>query len=266
MKVRIGICLLFLLPVNSAFAADDDWPRFEVRIGALLTDFDSELRINNFDDIPGSNTDLESELNIEDALEELRLDLRWRFRPRHSVDFAYYDISRSGRRIIDRELNIGDETYLIGTNISSTMEFEVYKLAYAYSFSQSEKSDASVSLGLHAIDFGFEAKGKLLNLPVDRSASDVVLPLPVLGLQYSRRLGGPFSVNVDVDVFALEYDDYKGSLWDASLTLDVDFTEKLGGFIGYNYVDMGVESEDEDLLGKLDYQYSAVNVGIRLRF
>ena len=72
--------------------------------------------------------------------------------------------------------------------------------------------------------------------------------------------------DVDVDLFAIEYGDYKGSLWDANLTLDVDFTDRLGGFIGYNFVDMGVESEDDDLLGELDYQYGAVTAGIRFRF
>ena len=265
MKARIWFFLLLLLPAKCVFAADD-WPKFEVRVGGYITDFNSELRINSSDDIRGSDTDLEDELDMDDGLEEVRLDFRWRFLPRHSVDFSYYDVSRSGRRVIDRELNIGDETYVVGTNLSSNMDFEVYKLAYAYSFNQTQDTDVSMSLGLHAIDFGFQTKGRLLGLPVDRQTSDVLLPLPVIGLQYSRRLGGPFTVNVDVDLFAIEYGDYKGSLWDANLTLDVDFTDRLGGFIGYNFVDMGVESEDDDLLGELDYQYGAVTAGIRFRF
>ncbi len=266
MQLRILVCLLFLFPAASTFGAEDAWPGFELRLGGLVTDFDSELRINNSDGDRGTGADLESELDLDDALEAFRLDLSWRFAPKHSVDFAYYDISRSGRRIIDRELNIGDQTFLIGTNLSTNMKFEVFKLAYAYSFYQTEKTDTSVSLGVHAIDFGFRAKGRLLGLPVDRQTSDIVLPLPVVGLQYSRRLGGPFTVNADVDLFAIEYGDYKGSLWDVNLTLDVEFTERFGGFLGYNFVDMGVESDDADLLGKLDYQYGALTAGVLLTF
>jgi hypothetical protein len=269
MKLQIVhglVCLLLLVPASDAFAADDLRPRFEVRLGGLVTDFSSDLRINDSDGLRGSGIDLERDLDIEDALEAFRMDLRWRFRQKHAIDFAYYDISRSGRRVIDRTLEIGDQTFPIGTNLSSTMNFEVFKLAYAYSFSQSEKSEASVSLGVHAIDVGFRAKGRLLGIPVDRQTSEVVLPLPVLGFQYSRYLGGPFTLNADVDLFAIEYGDYKGSLWDANLTLDMAFTDQIGGFLGYNFVDMGVESDDEDLLGKLDYQYGALTLGVRLTF
>lgn len=256
---------MLALPLNCAIAAEE-WPSFEFRVGGYITDFDSELRINNSFDVRGSDTDLEDELDIDDGLEKVRLDLRWRFLPHHSIDFAYYDISRDGQRVIDRQLDIGDETYVIGTNLKSELDFEVYKLSYAYSFSQSENADAALSIGLHAIDVGFSAKGTVLGVPVDRHSSDVTLPLPVVGVQYARRLGGPFMLSLDVDLFAIEYGDYKGSLWDASLTLDVDFTDHVGGFIGYNFVEMNVESEDTSLLGEFDYQYGAITAGIRLTF
>lgn len=262
--MKHGVLALVLLPVWAA--ADDAWPSFEVRVGGYITDFESDLRINNSDDIRGTDTDLEDELDLDDGLEELRLDLRWRFAPRHSIDFSYYDISREGRRVIDREISIGDETYAFGTNLNTSLDFQVYKLAYAYSFNQSDNSDTSFSLGLHAIDLGLEVKGALLNLPVDRHTSDVLLPLPVVGFQYTRKLGGPFALSVDADLFAIEYEDYKGSLWDAGITLDIDLTDNIGAYLGYNFVDMSIESEDEDLLGKVEYQYGAVVAGVRVQF
>lgn len=73
-------------------------------------------------------------------------------------------------------------------------------------------------------------------------------------------------LSLDVDLFAIEYGDYKGSLWDANFTLDVAFTDRVGGFVGYNFVDMNIESEDTSFLGEFDYQYGAVMAGIRLTF
>lgn len=256
---------MLALPLNYAVAADE-WPGFEVRLGGYITDFDSELRINSSADLRGSDTNLEDELDMDDGLEEVRIDLRWRFLPRHAIDFAYYDISREGRRVLERQLDIGDQTFVVGTNLKSKLDFEVYKLAYAYSFAHSDKTDAALSLGLHVIDVGFKADGTVLGIPVERHSSDVTLPLPVVGIQFARRLGGPFMLSLDVDLFAIEYGDYKGSLWDANLTLDVAFTDRVGGFVGYNFVDMNVESEDTSLLGELDYQYGAVTAGIRLTF
>jgi hypothetical protein len=265
MKARIGWLLMSMLPLNAAFAADD-WPRFEIRAAGYITDINADMNIDSSTGGSGSNIDLEDELGIEDGLEELRLDFRWRFAPRHAVDFAYYDISRDGQHVIERQLDIGDETYDIGTDLNSSIDFKVYKASYAYSFSHTEKSDAALSIGLHIIDLGVAFKGDLIGIPVNRYSADVALPLPVVGGQYARHLGGRFWINLDVDLFAIEYEDYKGSLWDANLTLDIDITDSIGGFIGYNYVDMSVESEDPSLLGEFDYRYGAVTAGFRLTF
>lgn len=253
------------MPLSVAAAAQE-WPTFDLRAGGYVATFDSSLRLNNFANLRGTETDIEDVLDVDDDLSKFRLDAKWRFQPRHSLEFSYYDISRDGRRVIDRELTIGDETYAVGTNVKSKFDFSVYKFSYAYSFYQTEKTDMSVSLGLHAIDFGLEVKGELLNVPVSRESRDLVLPLPVLGVNYTRRLGGPFSIGVDVDLFAIEYGDYKGSLWDANLTLDVDISERFGAYLGYNYVDMGIDSDDKDLLGKLDYEYGALTLGLRMKF
>ncbi len=265
MKFKITFVFLALMPLSVAAAAEE-WPTFDFRAGGYIATFNSDIRINDSGGIRGTDTDIEDVLDVDDGLSKFRLDAKWRFQPRHSLEFSYYDVSRDGRRNIDRELTIGDETYLIGTNIKSKFDFSVYKFSYAYSFYQTEETDLSVSLGLHAIDFGLEVKGEILNLPVNRESRDVVLPLPVLGVNYSRQLSGPFSIGVEVDLFAIEYGDYKGNLWDANLTLDVDISERFGAYLGYNYVDMGIESEDEDLLGELDYEYGAFMLGVRMRF
>ena len=265
MIARTIILLTLALAMRPA-QAEDPWPTLELRASGYLTDFNSELRIDNSAEGRGTDNDLEDELDMDDALEELRLELRWRFLPRHSLDFSYYDISRDGHRVIDRELQIGDTTYVVGTDLDSSLDFEVYKLAYAYSFVHSDTTDTSFSLGIHAIDIGFQAKGTLLGLPVNRETTSAVLPLPVIGFQYSRRLGGPFSFSFEVDAFALEYEDYRGSLWDANATLDIAFTNHFGGFIGYNFVDMSIESDDADFPGEIDYQYGAVLAGIKLAF
>ena len=265
MKFKTAFVFVALMPL-SVPAAAEEWPTFDFRLGGYIATFNSDLQLDNLNGSSGTDTDIEDELDVDDGISKFRLDAQWRFLPRHSVGFSYYDISRDGRRVIDRELTIGDETYLLGTNVKSEFDFSVYKLDYAYSFYQTEITDLSVSLGIHAIDFGLEVKGQVLNVPVARESRDVVLPLPVLGVNYTRHLGGRFSVGVDVDLFAIEYGDYKGNLLDANVTLDLDISERFGAYLGYNYVDMGIESDDKDLLGEIDYQYGALMLGVRMKF
>lgn len=261
----LGLALIFAALTPVAFANDQPWPS-DIRITGYLTDFGSELRVNDVDDLRGSDVDLEDELDLDNTLEELRVDLRWRFKPRHLLDFAYYDISRKGERMIDRSITIGDETYVLGTDLDSELEFKVYKLGYAYSFVQSDSHDATVSIGVHLMDIGFSVRGDVLGVPVNRHTSNLSIPLPVLGAQYSRRLGEHFTINFDAELFSLEYNRVRGSLADLNISLDWDFTERFGATIGYNLVDMNIKSDDSDLRGKLQYKYDAITLGVRFLF
>lgn len=263
---KIGLLLCLAALAQTGVAEEDLWPKLELRASAYLTNFGSEIRVDASDDSPGSDIDLEHGLDLDDGLEELRVDVRWRFHPRHMIDFSYYDISRDGERIIDRELDIGDEVFVIASRLDTRLDFKVYKASYAYSFVQSGQSDASVSFGLHTIDLGLEVAGFVQNAPAIRHSSDATVPLPVIGFQYSRRLGGPFTLVFDAELFALEFDDFDGALFDSNLTLDIELTKKFGGFLSLNWVDMNLELDNEDLAGEIEYQYGAVAVGVRLVF
>jgi hypothetical protein len=259
------ITLLLSFAASTSAADEGDWPS-ELRVTVYLTDFGSEVRVNDADDLRGSDVELEDEFDLDETLEELRVDLRWRFKPKHLIDVAYYDISRTGQRVITRNLSIGDQEFSLGTDLDSELDFKVYKIAYAYSFSQSEVHDATLSVGLHAMDMGLSVRGMLLNQSVDRHSSDLSVPLPVVGTQYSRRLSERFTVNLDAEVFALEYDDVKGSLVDLNASLDWDITNRFGATLGYNFVDLTIKSDNSDFLGKLVYEYDAITVGVRFVF
>jgi hypothetical protein len=262
---RVGLLLVATLVSPLVTADDRSWPS-EIRVTSYLTDFGTDITVDDTSGRTGTDLDLEDEFDLEETLEELRFDLRWRVKPKHLLDFAYYDISRSGHRTITRSISVGDQDFVVGTDLVTDLEFKVYKLGYAYSFSQSVRHDATLSIGLHMLDLGLSVDGELLNVPVDSHVSDLSVPLPVVGGQYSRKLGERFTFNIKADIFAIEYDNIKGSLVDLNTSIDWDFTSRFGATLGYNFVDMEIDSDNSDFRGDLNYRYDAITIGVRLLF
>ena len=74
----VSLCVAFTVALAAMPSAADDWPTAEIRLSGYITDFGSDIQVNNSDDLAGSDVDLEDELDLDNSLEELRVDLRWR--------------------------------------------------------------------------------------------------------------------------------------------------------------------------------------------
>lgn len=256
-------CLMVAAAV--AKAEEKSWSTLELGIGGYVTSFGSDLRLDTDLGVRGTELDLEDRLDLEDNLTELRIDLRYRFLPRHRLDLAYYDISRDGESFTNEVLRIGEREFDVGIALQTDLEFKVYKFAYAWSFVHDEVTDIAISLGLHAMDVEFNATGQVLGaLDIETESADQVFPLPVVGLHASRRVGKRVTLNLDGEYFGIKINDIDGSLVDLRASVDWQAASNLAVFVGYNWVDFDVDSENDDLPGRVEYQYSALVAGVKL--
>jgi hypothetical protein len=255
-----------LIATDRAAAAGDRSaePRSEIRLGTMLAQFGSDLRLDGAGGV-GSNLDLEDRLGMNKDVTDFRLDLRYRMTPRQRLDLSYYELSRSGRRVTDRILTIGDRVFDIGTDLESEFDTSIYKLAYMWSFRQDEDWEVAGSFGIFALDAAFSARGQLLGSPqIERERATSVFPLPVFGVHATRHFGDAWTINGDLQYFGVEINDIDGSILDARLTVDWMFRPHIGVFAGLNYVGFRVNSGDSDLSGKVRYEYTSALAGIKL--
>ena len=154
----------------------------------------------------------------------------------------------------------------MGTDVDTELGFVVFKAVYAWSFRQTEDFDASLSIGVHGMDIRLDAVGTIVDRPVDRQTSDRRFPLPVLGLNASKRLGGRWTLTAGADLFALDFDEVEGHLADARVTMDLAVTENLAFSFGFNWVDIDFDSDSEKFLGTLDYRYWTGTAAVKLMF
>src|SRR5262245_14567024 len=134
---RILLCFAALgcAGIGTAAAADDPifTDRFALTLGTYWMTSDTTLRVDSLD------FDLGTEINLEDAFnfdEEtvFRVEGSWRFAPRHKVLAMYFDSNRSNTARQSRQIDFGEVTFPINTEVHAAFDFTIIELAYEYAF------------------------------------------------------------------------------------------------------------------------------------
>src|SRR5947209_8153412 len=95
--------------------------QFVINAGAFLVGTDVKAKVNgqsaqnpeiNFDDTFGSASDQTRG----------RLDALWRIAPNHHLRFLYFNNSTTRNKVLDRDVQWGDETYHVGANVESQIK------------------------------------------------------------------------------------------------------------------------------------------------
>ncbi len=189
-----------------ANAADDlAFPEtFMIRLSSY-TVRDAETDIAVFSNVGvGSGFSFADDLGGADSTTIPRLDVYYRFNDKHRIEFAYFKIERGGRKLLKIELDIGDQTYSVGDVVTSRIDYELFKVNYAFSFYRSAAVELSFSAGLNVTTYEFDyqrANGS------SASSADANGPLPMLGMRMSYKINPKWSVHYISEAFFIKVSD-----------------------------------------------------------
>ena len=145
----------------------------------------------------------------------------YRFNERHRIEFSTFSMDRDGTKILELEVDIEDQTFSIGEQLTSDISYELYRLGYSYSFFHSDKVELAVSVGLNITKYEFDfenADG------TKTSKSDATAPLPMFGLRVGYAINSNWSMHYLAESFFIEIEDtYKGSLLNNEVNLQYRF-------------------------------------------
>ena len=226
--------------------------RWSFQLGAFVPNVDTTGHLNNSAGTRGTSVSFEDDLNLTDRktmpsiLGSVRLGERWK------IEAEYYSLHRSGDRPVGRTINWGDNVYTIGTNVHSEMDSDVYRLSGGYSFIKDNQKELGVALGFHVTQFktGLSAAG------VGASSNDVLAPLPTLGVYGAYAFTPKWLLSGRVDYFALNYNEYDGSLLNFTAGVDYRFSRNFGAGLAYRYVDYEVTVTKTRFNGGIEYKFS----------
>ncbi|MGH8168618.1 MAG: hypothetical protein ACREQ1_15365, partial [Woeseiaceae bacterium] len=125
------------------------------------------------------------------------------------------------------------------------------------------RSFLGATVGLYVMDFGATLSASTGG---SRESSDVTAPLPVVGLRGEYRFAERWSLRGSAEIFAIEYGDYEGSLYDLFVGLDFNITETIAVGAGLNSVQLDVGVSKTGFEGNMDWQYDGAMAYLKFDF
>ncbi len=251
-SLLMSVVALMCLDIPAAIAHADDDTKFSISVGVFLTDRNSRTRVDGTAGMEGTEVDLEGDLGLNRSDSVFRIDGYYRFNKKHRVDFSVFDLSRSASKVIEKDIEWNNTLFPIDTTIDSDFDLAIYKIAYTWSFMRRDKGYLGLTAGLYIADFGTRLEGETIG---ELESSGFTAPLPVIGLRGQYDFSEKLSFRASGEIFALEYEDYSGSLYDIYAGLDYQFFKHVAIGIGINAVKLNIGVSKERFDGDIDWRY-----------
>jgi hypothetical protein len=234
------------------------WSKYGIMAGAFASSTNSEIRFSA--NGIGLGIDVEEALGLDTSSTVFRLGGFWRFSDnrRHRADLSYFGLRRDGDTNLTQDITIDGIVLPTGTYVNTSLDMDVYKAAYSYSFLQDDRVDIAASVGLYIMPISFELNAT--GLLTTKVSETFTAPLPVLGLRADFALTPKWFLRSHFDVFYLEYQKFKGAIYSSSVGVEYKAFKNVGFGLAADSFNLVVEAEGEDfpgldLTGKIEYRY-----------
>jgi|SRR5687768_8484236 len=210
----------------------------------------------------GTSLDFEETLDMERSKAVPTLYGRWRIGQRWRIDAEYFQLNRSSERVIDRDIQWGDQTFAANTTVSAKFDFSDLRISGGYSFFRTPDKELGVGLGLHMAWYDVQLNSSASN----REGQDVLAPLPVLSLYGNFALTDTWAVGARLDRFSLDYDKFSGGLTSLALDLQYQPFRHVGFALGYRGLFIEAEVEGDRVTGKFRQTFQGPMVSMSASF
>ena len=246
--------------------------RFTFTIGAFLSAFDSNLRIDNAS-VQGSPVNVADDLGADRETSGIRAGAEWRFAPRHRIGLTYSRLEISGVRAATRQIQIGDEIFPVGATISSEMKLTLIPALYSYSLLKSESDELAATIGVHWSRISFKAHGSP-SLGVQDPSGDVSaksdVPLPLVGLRWDHHFSQRWSAGLQGGGFSLGFGkgtlDIEGDIWSAAAYGEYRFSKHLALGLTIEGLHVSVDATARTWQGTIEYDHWGPQLFLKARF
>jgi len=220
----------------------------KIRAAAFHSKVATDIRRDADGGEPGETLDFEEFLGSSDSETVLQTDVIYRLGGYHRLKASFFEIDRGLRATPQQDFEFGDEVFLAGTEVVSTLDTRRLGLLYGYSLMRDAQKELGVQGGLMftriELSVVAEDTGQAEQASIDA-------PLPTIGIFGSVALGMRWELGLDAGLFALDFDRYTGYSGHVSLTLERRIKESFAIGIGYEYYVTRLESTDSELRGLL---------------
>jgi hypothetical protein len=201
-------------------------------LGGFITGLNNDIQIGSQQVGLGVVINVEDAFGLETTALVLRSEIAYNYgkRRRNNVRFSYFALFRDARKVLESEITIGNETFPVGTEVTSEFNLQIMKGTYEYSFFIDERVKLGASIGLFIMPISFSTSA----LGFSGEAAEFVAPLPVIGLGANFAITPKLHLKQTFEVLYLEFSTFKGSLMDLNIKFEYNPWNHFGFGLGLN--------------------------------
>lgn len=216
------------------------WDRFSISFGGFVTKMNSDIQLGSQQVGLGVIINVEDALGLETSSTVLRSEMQYNYgkRRRHTVGLDYFGLLRNAQKVLESEIEIGDEIFPIGTEVDSKFNLQIFKGTYSYSFYQDKRVKLNGLVGLFIMPIKFSTSA----LGLSEEATSFVAPLPVFGLGTNFAITPKLYIKQSVEFLYLKISNFKGAITDINIQLEYNLWEHFGFGAGLNAYQLDIEA------------------------
>lgn len=218
--------------------------RFSIGLGGFLTNYNSGISLGSEQLGVGIHLDLEDALGLKTSTIAFRGNINYSFGKNltHTLSFGYFNIFRNASKVLDTELEVGDLFFPVGTEINSKFNLTILRAKYDYSFLKTKTVSLGASFGFFIMPISFSVTA----LASEGGATDLVAPLPVLGLRSNFHITKKLYLRQSVEILLLKIDNFQGSILDLDILLEHKTFKNISFGLGINSNNLNIKAEGGD--------------------
>jgi hypothetical protein len=241
-------------------------------LGAFWQTFDTKVRLDGKTST-GTEIDFETDFKMDKSLTAAQLGGFYRFGDHGRIDLTYVPWNREKTRTIDKDIQWGDVIYEAGATLNTKAKLQMLNIIYRYSFINNGKVTFGLNGGVSSLWTNFELSGEGTisgggNVSgTIAKKSDVILPIPVIGVHFDMMIIKRLIWRAEGNFFAANVAGYKGNINVLSTSIAYFPTKNFGlgaGFASnmYNVTKSGDKGGDL----KVRYGFSGVTAFVQAQF
>jgi hypothetical protein len=264
------VFLCFLLFIPAVYAKEIktfEETKAKISLGYFLPRMNTELRLGPANPAldPGTPIDMEDDLGLDRDLFLGRVDGYYRLGRKHRLQFGYFSLEREARKVLDQEIVIGDNTFILDGQIDSNLKNTITEIGYMYSLRQTDRFEVSGTFGIHWMDIQSRFIGETAFGFFETTSSSVEGPLPLFGVDIDYAFTPRLMIGFRGMIFSYNVDPYDGSLLDLRGTLEYFFLNNVGVGFGINRFDLDLTYTDKGREGEFSWGYDGMQLYITAR-
>jgi len=238
--------------------------KFNIALGGYtLVRYDSTMSLTEPELGAGISISPEDTLGLDTTQTVLRLTGYYRFTKKHALTYSWYSISTDGNKLVEEEFDWldgnGDAIIIpIGARVETSLDYDIYKVGYLWSFHHTDKVELSAGAGLHLTRIAIGMHAETTSSPLNTQDVSTTVPLPVVTFSLTYNVTPKFSWGLRAEAFALKFEEWDGIYTDSSLTMEYRAFKNVGLGIGLNTNSFKVTEDTSEYKFIFDNRISGV--------